>query len=87
LSYQIIIRKKAFKELEILPTKTIQSITQAIDDLSENPRPHGCKKLKGEEEYLWRIRVGNYRIIYSIDDTVKILDIRRIGHRRDIYEA
>jgi len=86
LSYQIIIRKKAFKELEILPKKTTEKITQAIDSLSENPRPTGCKKLKGEEEYLWRIRVGDYRIIYSIEDSIKIIDIRRIGHRRDIYE-
>jgi mRNA interferase RelE/StbE len=86
LSYQIIIRKKAVKELEALPKKTNENIVQAIDSLTENPRPNGCKKLKGEEETLWRIRVGNYRIIYSIEDSIIIIDIRRIGHRRDIYE-
>ena len=86
MSYQIIIRKKAVKELEALPKKTNENIVQAIDSLTENPRPNGCKKLKGEEETLWRIRVGNYRIIYSIEDSIRIIDIRRIGHRRDIYE-
>ncbi len=86
MSYQIIIRKKALKELEALPKKTNENIVQAIDSLTENPRPIGCKKLKGEEETLWRIRVSNYRIIYSIGDSIKIIDIRRIGHRLDIYE-
>jgi len=86
LSYQITIRKKALKELELLPKKTNEKIVLVIDALSENPRPQGCKKLKGEEEYLWRIRVGDYRIIYTIEDSIKIIDIRRIGHRRNIYE-
>ena len=86
MSYQIVIRKKVLKELEVLPKTTNESISKAIDALAENPRPNGCKKLKGEEETLWRIRVGNYRIIYSIEDSIKIIDIRRIGHRRDIYE-
>jgi len=63
LSYQITIRKKALKELEVLPKKTNEKIAQAIDALAQDPRPSGCKKLKGEEEYLWRIRIGDYRII------------------------
>jgi len=86
LSYQITIRKKALKELEVLPKKTNEKIAQAIDALAQDPRPSGCKKLKGEEEYLWRIRIGDYRIIYSIEESIKIIDIRRIGHRRNIYE-
>ena len=58
----------------------------AIDSLSENPRPAGSKKLKGKEEYLWRIRVGDYRILYAIEETIKIIDIRRIGQRGNVYE-
>jgi len=54
--------------------------------LAENPRPAGCKKLKGTHEDLWRIRIGNYRVIYTINDTIQIIDIQKIGHRKDIYE-
>jgi mRNA interferase RelE/StbE len=57
----------------------------AIDSLANNPRPNGSKKLVSQKETLWRIRVGDYRIIYSIEDVLKILEIRRIGHRKDIY--
>jgi len=61
-------------------------ISHAIDALEENPRPSGCKKLKDATENLWRIRVGDYRIIYVIADEVKIVDVRKVGHRKDIYE-
>lgn len=84
--YRISIAKQALKELERLPKKDTQQISKAIDDLSIHPRPVGCKKLKGESEYMWRIRVGNYRVIYTIDDQVKIVDVRKIGHRKDIYD-
>lgn len=57
-----------------------------IDELAVNPRPVGCKKLKGEKEYLWRVRVGDYRIIYKIEDVVKVIEIRKVGHRKNIYE-
>ena len=49
------------------------------------PRPAGSKKLQGASENLWRIRTGDYRIIYAIEDTIKIIEIRKIGHRKDIY--
>ena len=84
--YKIQIRKQALKEIEQLPTKTIKQINEAIDGLAKEPRPHGCKKLKGDKEYLWRIRVGDYRILYMIDDVVKVIDIRKVGNRKDIYE-
>ncbi len=63
----------------------VQKISAAIDGLSEIPRPVGGKKLRGEMEYLWRIRVGDYRIIYLIEDKIKIVEIRKIGNRRDVY--
>jgi mRNA interferase RelE/StbE len=85
MSYKVAIVKKAFKELAALPEKINVQIVKAIDDLKEEPRPVGCKKLKGESEYIWRIRVGDYRILYFIEDTIQIVEIRRIGHRKDIY--
>jgi mRNA interferase RelE/StbE len=86
MSYKIAIVKKALKELEALPVNTNKQIVAAIDELKEEPRPPGCKKLKGESEYLWRIRVGNYCVLYFIEDTIKIVEVRKIGHRKDIYD-
>ena len=85
MTYIVTIRKQAIKELERLPKKDTQQISKAIDELSGNPRPNGCKKLKGESEYIWRIRVGNYRVLYTIEDRVKIVEVRKIGHRKNIY--
>ncbi len=85
MKYLLQIRKQALKELEHLTVKTNKQITDAIDQLADNPRPTGCKKLKGEQEEFWRIRVGDYRIIYTIEDKIRIIEIRKIGHRKDIY--
>lgn len=84
--YQIRFKKKAQKELQSLPKSIIKIVVASIDNLSSNPRPRGSKKLRGSKENLWRIRIGNYRIIYLIEDTIKILVIRKIGHRKDIYK-
>ncbi|MEP7171752.1 MAG: type II toxin-antitoxin system RelE/ParE family toxin, partial [Bacteroidota bacterium] len=69
MSYKIAIRKQALKELEHFPVHINKKISKKIDSLTDNPRPRGCRKLKGEHEELWRIKSGDYRIIYSIDDT------------------
>ena len=66
--------------------KNKQANSLAIDSLADDPRPHGCKKLKGEKEYLWRIRVGEYRVIYMIDDEIKVIDVRKVGDRKNIYQ-
>ncbi len=84
--YKITIKKTAAKELDELPNKIAVLITKAIFQLSENPRPEGCKKLKGNKLDFWRIRIGNYRVIYSIDDGIEIIDIQKVGHRKDIYD-
>jgi mRNA interferase RelE/StbE len=84
--YRITFKKSARKELEALPALIIKSIAKAIDKLSDNPRPPGSKKLIDSKEDLWRIRVGNYRILYVIEDKIKIVDIRRIGDRKDVYK-
>jgi len=86
MSYSIVIRKQALKELEELPLKTNRRISLAIDALSNNPRPPGSKKLKGEKEYVWRIRVSDYRVLYVIDDQIRIVEIRKIGDRKNVYK-
>ena len=54
--------------------------------LGENPRPPGCKKLRSQTPMAWRVRVGNYRILYCVDDQKRQITIYRIGHRRDVYD-
>lgn len=85
MSYSVSLRRSALKELQSLPKTAVQKVGGAIDKLAENPRPDGVKKLKSSEEDLYRIRVGDFRIVYSIEDEIKIVDIRKIGHRKDIY--
>ncbi|MBX3163423.1 MAG: type II toxin-antitoxin system RelE/ParE family toxin [Bacteroidetes bacterium] len=86
MEYQITIKKSAAKELDNLPKKFIILVTQAILNLADNPRPQGCKKLKGQSESLWRIRINDYRVIYQIDDVIRIVDVKSVGHRKDIYD-
>jgi len=76
LSYKIIIEKKACKEAGIIPEKYRASIDKAVLSLTANPRPYGSKKLTEKEGY--RIRVGNYRILYTIDDEAKVIVVYRI---------
>ncbi len=82
--YHITFTQSARKELERLETKFVKKIFPRIEQLSENPRPKGCRKLQGKEN-LWRLRVGDYRIIYSTDDKEKLIDIIRIRHRKESY--
>ena len=83
--YTVTINKSASKELENLPSIAIKRIFPKLENIADNPRPIGCVKLQGENN-LWRIRVGDYRIIYSIDDPNKIIDITRIRHRKEAYQ-
>lgn len=82
--YIIVITPKAQKQLDTFSDHIVTPILEAIADLAEDPRPHGCKKLKGRDGY--RIRTGNYRIIYEIFDTELVVDVIAVGHRKDIYE-
>ncbi len=84
--YQIIISNSAEKDIDKLSVIVLKKVGTAIDHLSAEPRPVGCKKLKGTLESLWRIRVGDYRVIYSIADKIEVIDIRRVRHRKDVYE-
>ncbi len=83
MNYRVFILPRARKELDALPSPQRDTIELKIDELQQNPRPDGCKKLTGREG--WRIRLGNYRIIYKIDDTTKIVTVVHVGHRREIY--
>lgn len=83
--YKVVVSKSAAKELSKLPKTANNKIIKSILDLADNPRPSGALKLKGQSEN-WRIRIGNYRVVYSIDDDIHIVDVRKVGHRKDIYE-
>jgi len=83
MSYSLLILRRAQKELSNLPEDIYKKVKQIILKLSEDSMPYGCKKLKGREG--WRIRVGDYRIIYEINDKDKTITILHIGHRKDVY--
>lgn len=84
--FEIVFKRVAEKELEALPNLVIVKIIEAIKLLEANPQPKGCKKLKGKIEDLYRIRIGDYRVIYSIENKIEIIEIRRVGHRKDVYK-
>ena len=84
MHYTILILRSAQKELAELPSEIFIRVRDAIRTLGEEPRPSGCVKLSDREG--WRIRIGNYRIIYyEIDDAQQTLTVIHIGHRRDVY--
>ncbi len=83
-SYRVSFARSARKELESLDRVTGRRILSRIESLGVNPRPSGCRKLVGASD-LWRIRVGAYRVIYSIDDRQGVVDVSVIRHRSDAY--
>lgn len=83
--YEIRFARSATREFRALPNQIVARIARKIDLLTENPRPVGCRKLQGYAD-LWRIRIGNYRVIYSISDQINVVEIRRVRHRRDVYD-
>jgi mRNA interferase RelE/StbE len=82
-NYSIRFTRSAAKELESVPIKDRQRIVTKIGTLARNPRPVGAEKLSGDEKY--RIRQGDYRILYEIEDTQLIVTVVRIGNRREVY--
>lgn len=81
--YRVVVTRSARRELERLPKKEIERIAKRIHDLASDSRPLGCEKLSGTDFY--RIRQGDYRVLYRIDDAERLVDILRIGHRREVY--
>ena len=82
--YEILIRKSAAEELRKIPKKDLRQTIKRIRLLAEEPRPSGSEKLSVQERY--RIRQGDYRVVYSVDDTAKTVEIFKIGHRSEIYK-
>lgn len=83
MNYSVFILARAQRELTALPKRDYERVKSAIAGLSQNPRPAGCVKLTGREG--WRLRVGQYRVVYEIDYTAQVVTILNIGHRREIY--
>jgi mRNA interferase RelE/StbE len=83
MSYRLLILRKAERELDGLPTETVEQVERAVMQLAMDPRPRGCVKLTHRDG--WRIRVGNYRVIYEVDDLRCSVTVTHIGHRRDVY--
>jgi len=82
-SYKLRMKPSAAKELEVMPNKDRKRIVARIRQLSTNPRPPGSEKLSGEEKY--RVRQGDYRVLYAVEDTAATVTIVKIGHRREVY--
>ncbi|MCF8262588.1 MAG: type II toxin-antitoxin system RelE/ParE family toxin [Melioribacteraceae bacterium] len=82
--YKIQIKKSAAKEIKKIPQEYLVRILTGIDDLSKNPRPSGCTKLTNDEKY--RIRVGDYRILYQIFENSVTVTVVKSGHRKDVYQ-
>ena len=83
--FTVTFARSARKDLERLHSTIVNRIFPKIAALGKNPRPAGCLKLKGSGD-LWRIRVGDYRVLYSINDADEVVDISAVRHRREAYE-
>ena len=81
--YRVEIKRSAAKEIGNLPKRDLKKIFEKIASLTNNPRPHDCQKLSAQEKY--RIRCGDYRILYTIEDDVLVVYVVKVGHRKDVY--
>lgn len=84
--YAVLFKPSADKQLRRLPEDVQKRIVRAVEALADDPRPAGSVKL-ADEDNLWRIRVGNYRVVYAIDEDKLIVLVLRVAHRKDIYRA
>jgi mRNA interferase RelE/StbE len=82
-SYRIVVKKSVSKDLKKIPKKDVLRILEAIKSLAQDPRPPQSKKLSGQERY--RLRQGSYRILYSIEDEQLVVQVVKVGNRRDVY--
>ena len=83
MSYSLAILRRAQNELAALPAEAYGRVRDAISSLANDPTPQGCRKLTGREG--WRLRVGDYRVIYEINNDSQVVTVLHIGHRRDVY--
>jgi mRNA interferase RelE/StbE len=84
MAYEVLLEKQAEKDLNRLDARSLVRVTHALRGLQEEPRPSGCRKLEGTKS-AWRIRVGDYRVLYEISDEVRIVRVYRVRHRREVY--
>ena len=84
MNYTVTVSNQAQRDLGKLPAHILDAIEPMLNGLGDNPRPAGCKKLKGTE-HTWRTRSRDYRILYEIDDSTKTVTIIKVGHRKEIY--
>ena len=84
--YKILLTNRAQKDLDGLRGKLWQRIRETISSLRSDPRPHGCKKLRGGTN-VYRVRISNYRVLYDVDDEAQKITILRVKHRRDVYRS
>jgi mRNA interferase RelE/StbE len=83
VTYTVTVLPGAKREVPKIDSPDFAAVSEKLLALGENPRPHGCKKLRGRNG--WRIRVGNYPVIYEIDDARQTIIVLNVGHRKDIY--
>ena len=85
VEYRLLVKPSAAKEIEAIGTKRDrQRVVSRIQSLADDPRPAGCEKLAGPAN-LFRVRQGEYRVVYAIDDAQHIVDVIKVGHRREVY--
>ncbi len=82
-AYSVFFRESVHKDLRAIPKEDLERILERVAALAQNPRPAGCEKLTAEERY--RVRQGDYRIVYSIEDERLEVWVVKVGHRRDVY--
>jgi len=82
-AYRLLLKKSAERDLRKIPRADLQRIIQRIKELSAIPRPSGNEKLAGQDSY--RIRQGDYRVVYTVDDDQRLIEVIKIGHRREVY--
>jgi mRNA interferase RelE/StbE len=82
--YRVLLERTAEKDLSRLSSEIHDRVIAAIQALANNPRPPGCRKLAGSK-HDWRIRVGDYRVVYEIADAIRVVRVNRVRHRREVY--
>ena len=82
--YSVVVARRAIRSIARLPRQDQRRVQAAIDLLADEPRPPGCVALAGEES-VYRVRIGNYRILYEVIDARLVIQVVRVGHRRDVY--
>ena len=84
-SYSVVIKRSAERELRKITAPELRRVATRMRGLAQEPRPPGCEKLSGQEQY--RVRQGDYRIVYAVDDQARTVEVVKVGHRREVYRG